>query len=185
MNALELGGVTIRGSFGFECFHTEKVVGAYASYRRNARLKWSDNMDHKDHNLIVNAGLTYLVGSALIGVTVDTTWFVGLADASPTFAAADTLASHGGWVEFTEYDETNRVAWTGVAGSAGIVTNTASPAVFTINAAGGGLGGAFLAGVNTGTSGTLFAGKALTGGNRTVADNDVVNVTYVVTATSS
>jgi hypothetical protein len=144
-------------------------------------------MDFKEHNLIVNVGLTYLVGSALIGVTVDTTWFIGLTDNSPTVVAANTMASHAGWIEFDEYDETTRQAWTGVAGAAGVVTNTASPATFTINAAGGGLGGAFMAGSSTKneTASLLFAAKALTGGNRVVADNDVVQVTYVITATSS
>ena len=178
----------VSGAFAVKCFRKHHSI-ALGEYRRPGSdksygLLWTDNEDLKDKNLIVNTGLTYLVGSALIAVTVDTTWFVGLMDASPTVAAADTLASHAGWVEFTEFDEVNRVAWTGVAGAAGVVTNTASPAVFTINAAGGGLGGAFLGGVNTGT-GTMFSGKALTGGNRTVADNDVVQVTYVVTITSS
>lgn len=182
-------GAVVRGAFGVQCFRKNHSIRDGVYHRKGSDilygLLWEDNMDFKDHNLIVNTGLTYLVGSALIAVTVDTTWFVGLTDNSPTVAAADTLASHAGWVEFTEYDEVNRQAWVGVAGSAGVVTNAASPATFTINAAGGGLGGAFLAGVNTGTSGTLFSGKALTGGNRIVADNDVVQVTYVVTITST
>lgn len=178
--------IKLFGSFGFRCYEKDSLV--VGSHYAGVKMKWEDNWDHKDHNLIVNVGLTYLVGVALIGVTQDTTWFIGLTDNSPTVVAANTMASHAGWTEFDEYSETTRQAWTGAAGAAGVVTNTASPSTFTINnTTNGGLGGAFMAGVNTKneTASLLFAAKALTGGNRTVAQNDVVQVTYVVTATSS
>src|SRR5688572_15093092 len=74
---------------------------------KHGNLKWRDTIK----NIVVNQGLNDLLDVTLSGATQDTTWFVGLTDGTPTVAAADTLASHAGWVEVTAYDETNRVAW--------------------------------------------------------------------------
>ena len=137
-------------------------------------------------NLIVNAGLTYLVGSALLSTTAITTWYLGLTAASPTIAAADTMGSHAGWTEFTTYSEAVRQTATLVAGAAGAAGNSASPATFSINGSGT-IGGVFLTSNNTksGTTGTLFSAKALPGGNRAVVDTDAVDVTWSIAVTSS
>lgn len=127
-------------------------------------------------NLVTSVGLTYITGAGLLGVAADSTWFVGLADANPAFAAGDTLASHAGWTEATEYDEVNRQAWTGVAGAAGAASNSSSPSVFTINATIS-VEGAFIASVNTGTSGTLLC-EAPMAVQRDLIDNDVITVIY-------
>lgn len=148
---------------------------------RDGNVKWRDTIK----NIVVNQGLNDLLDVTLSGATQDTTWFVGLTSASPTVAAADTLASHGGWTEVTAYDETNRVAWVEAGASSQSISNTASPAVFTINANGTDVGGAFLAGVNTGTSGRLFAAGAFTGGNKSLDDNDTLTVTATFTAAAA
>ena len=59
------------------------------------------------------------------------------------------------------------------------VTNSPSPAAFSVNGSAT-VGGAFITSSNTksGTSGTLLCAAAFTGGNRTVADGDTINVTY-------
>ena len=105
-----------------------------------SRKLWS----HNQKNIVVNQGLNDLLGVTLSGTTQDTTWFVGLMSATPTAAAGDTLASHGGWTEVTAYDETNRVAWVDGGEASQSITNSASPAVFTINANGTTMGGGFL-----------------------------------------
>ena len=51
-----------------------------------------------------------------------------------------------------------------------------SPATFTINANSTTIGGAFLAGVNTGTSGRLYAAGAFSGGDIVLNDNAVLEV---------
>jgi hypothetical protein len=130
-------------------------------------------------NLIVDVGLTYLIGSALIGVTPVTTWYVGLLGSAPTIAAGNTMASHAGWAEVhTIYSEATRPVWTGVAGAAGIVTNTASKARFTFTGPGT-VGGLFLASNNTknGGTGTLFSGKAFSGGDLAVANTYTLDAT--------
>lgn len=131
-------------------------------------------------NLVVNAGLTYLIGAGLISVTQITTWYIGLVNgASPTFAAADTMASHGGWTENTNYDEANRVTWQGAAGAAGVTTNAGNVGVFTMSSSVT-IGGAFLTSNNTkgGTTGTLYAAGDFAV-DRSVVDNDVLQVTAV------
>lgn len=157
-----------------------RVRGVWRVVCRGAdgAVKWVEEME----NIIVNAGLTYLIGVALLTTTqiALSSWFCGLTTGTPTFAAADTMASHAGWTEYQGYSQGARVAWAGVAGAAGAASNTASPASYTISGGGGTVGGVFLTSNSTkgGTTGTLFSGVAFTGGNRTVADNDTLNVTY-------
>lgn len=144
-------------------------------------LKWQEAWT----NIVVNQGLNDLLDVTLSGATQDTTWFVGLLSATPTVAAGDTLASHAGWTEVTAYDEVNRVAWVDAGAASQSITNSASPAVFTINANGTTMGGAFLAGVNTGTAGRLYAAGAFTAGNKDLDDNDTITVTATFTAAAA
>jgi hypothetical protein len=150
---------------------------------KNGKEKWRDVI----HNLVVNVGLDHLLDVALSGGTPDTTWFVGLTDGTPTVAAADTMASHSGWVEVTAYDEANRVPWVEAGVSSQVITNSASPAVFTISSDSTTIGGAFLAADNTkgGSSGILMAAGAFSAGDKTLDDNDTLDVTLSITASSS
>lgn len=136
-------------------------------------------------NLVVNVGLQYMAGTGLTSTTQITTWYIGLygAGASNTPAAGDTAALHTGWTENTNYSEANRPTATFAAATnanPSVVTNTASKAVFTMNATTV-IGGAFLISNNTkgGTTGTLFsAADFQSPGDRSVVSGDVLNVTY-------
>ncbi len=132
--------------------------------------KWS--------NIVVNEGLDDLLDVTLSGGTQDTTWFVGLKDTG-TPAAADTLASHGTWAEITPYAG-NRLAWVdgGVTGQS--VDNTGSPAAFAINATDE-VFGAFLAGVDTGSAGRLYAAGDFAS-SRNVINGDTLNVEATFTS---
>jgi hypothetical protein len=132
----------------------------------------------------VNVGLQYMAGVALTSTTqiLTTSWYIGLygAGASNTPAATDTLASHAGWTEVNPYSG-NRPAVTFVAATnanPSVVTNSASPAAFSINATQV-VGGAFLCSAASGTSGTLFsAADFQSPGDRSVVSGDTLNVTY-------
>jgi hypothetical protein len=145
-------------------------------YDRYGRVKWRD----RAHNLVVNEGLQHILDSTFAAGTQVTTWYVGLTDNSPTPAAADTLASHTGWTEFTEYTG-DRQEYVETRTNQQL-SNSGSKASFPITGAGGGVGGAFLASAASGTTGTLMCVAALTGGNRTVANGDTVEVTYTFDA---
>ena len=159
------------GQFNFEC------IGA------DGKVKWTGSVP----NLVVNAGLAYMAGSALTSVTHITTWYIGLygAGASNTPAAGDTMASHAGWTEVVPYSNATRVAATFVTATTAnpsVVTNSASPASYTINATST-VGGAFLTSgsAKSGTTGTLFSASDFTSpGDRAVVSGDTLNVTYTM-----
>lgn len=160
-----------------------KATGKYVveCFDKDGNLKWVA----ESKNLVVNVGLQYMAGSALTSTTQITTWYLGLygAGASNTPAAGDTMASHVGWTENTDYSEANRPAATFAAATnanPSVVTNTASKAVFTMNATTT-IGGAFLTSNNTkgGSTGTLFsAADFQSPGDRSVVNGDILNVTY-------
>jgi hypothetical protein len=148
---------------------------------KDGKLKWSA----ETKNLVVNAGLAYMAGSALTSVTQITTWYIGLygAGASNTPAAGDTMASHAGWTEVVPYSNATRVAATFVTATTAnpsVVTNAASPATFNINATST-VGGAFLTSgsAKSGTTGTLFSAADFSApGDRSVVSGDIISVTY-------
>ncbi len=138
-------------------------------------IKWETTIE----NLVTTAGLNYLIGCALASTTQITAWSLGLTSTSPTVSAGDTAASHGGWTEVTAYSQGTRVTWTPGSVSGGSVDNSGSVANFSINANGTAIGGAFLISNNTksGTTGTLYAAGAFTGGNKTLGSGDTLAVT--------
>jgi hypothetical protein len=150
---------------------------------KDGNLKW----EAEEKNLVVNVGLAYMAGSALTSVTQITTWYIGLygAGASNTPAAADTMSSHAGWTEVVPYSNATRVAVTFVTATTAnpsVVTNSASPAAFNINATST-VGGAFLTSgsAKSGTAGTLFSASDFTSpGDRAVTSGDTLNVTYTM-----
>lgn len=162
-------------------------VGAKTHYEiecrdSEGRLKWRDEFD----NLVVTAGLNDLLDKTFKGSGYTAAWYVGLTAATPTFAAGDTMASHGGWTESAAYSEANRQTLTLGTVSGGSVSNSASKAVFSINGSAT-VGGAFVTTNNTksGSTGTLYGGGALTEGNRSVVSGDTLSVTVTLTVTAS
>ena len=150
-------------------------------YDQDGNLKWSDSL----HNLVVNVGLQDMNTQYFKGATYTAAWFIGLygAGASNTPAAGDTAASHAGWTEIVPYSNATRPAATfGTATTAdpSVISNSASPAAFTINATAT-VGGAFLISNSTksGTTGILFSASDFAApGDRSVASGDTLNVTY-------
>jgi hypothetical protein len=160
-----------------------KATGVYhvECHDKNGKLKWSA----ESKNLVVNVGLQYMAGSALTSVTQITTWYIGLygAGASNTPAAGDTMSSHAGWTEVVPYSNATRVTATfatATTANPSVVTNSASPATFNINATST-VGGAFLTSgsAKSGTTGTLFSAADFSSpGDRSVVSGDVLSVTY-------
>lgn len=160
-----------------------KATGKYVveCYDKDGNLKWVE----ETKNLVVNVGLQYMAGVALTSTAQLTTWYLGLygAASSNNPAAGDTMASHGGWTEVTDYSESTRPAATFAAATnanPSVVTNSASVATFSINGTTT-VGGAFLTSNNTkgGTTGTLFSAADFQApGDRSVISGDTLRVTY-------
>ena len=157
------------GVFTVQCFDKE------------GNLKWAE----ENHNLVVNVGLQDMNTKYFSGSSYTAAWYIGLygAGASNTPAAADTMSSHAGWTEVTAYSQSTRPACTfGTATTAdpSVITNTASPATFSINGTTT-VGGAFLTSNNTkgGTTGILFSASDFQSpGDRSVVNGDTLTVTY-------
>jgi hypothetical protein len=148
-------------------------------FDKDGNLKWED----KAHNLVVNQGLKDMNDKYFSGAAYSATWYLGLITgpgSGTTFAAGDTLASHAGWTEFTDYSGNRGAVTFGAATTAdpSVITNP-SPVAFTITGAGGTVAGAFLTNVATGTSGILFSESDFQSpGDRVTVSGDVLNVTY-------
>lgn len=157
------------GIFTVQCFDKE------------GNLKWTE----EKHNLVVNVGLQDMNTKYFSGSSYTAAWYIGLygAGASNTPAASDTMSSHIGWTEVTAYSQATRPACTfGTATTAdpSVITNSASPATFSINGTTT-VGGAFLTSDNTksGTTGTLFSASDFQSpGDRSVVSGDTLTVTY-------
>ncbi len=111
-------------------------------------------------------------------------WYLGLVDDAgfTAFAASDTMASHGGWTEFTTYSEATRPQWSPDAAAAQQITNS-TPVNFNITGTAT-LQGIFVTSdnVKSGVAGTLWA-TASFAGTIPVANGDLLKITYTVTAT--
>ena len=147
----------------------------------DGNLKWESSLP----NLVVNVGLQDMNTQYFKGAAYTAAWFIGLygAAASNNPAAGDTAASHAGWTEVVPYSNATRPAATfGTATTAdpSVISNSASPASYTINATAT-VGGAFLISNSTksGTTGILFSASDFAApGDRSVASGDTLNVTY-------
>ena len=163
------------GVFTIQCFD------------KDGNLKWEDAA----HNLVVNTGLQDMNTQYFKGSAYTAAFFLGLVTgpgSGTTFAAADTLASHAGWTEFTNYSGARKALTFGTATTANpsVISNTASPSAFTISGAGGKVAGAFLCTVSSGTSGTLFSEADFQSpGDRVVVSGDTLNVVYTFSLTAS
>ena len=157
------------GVFTVQCFDSE------------GNLKWSE----EKHNLVVNVGLKDMNDKYFTGSAYTASWFIGVygAGASNNPAAGDTAASHAGWTEVTTYSNATRPTATFAAATTAdpsVITNSASPASFTINGTTT-IGGAFLISNSTkgGTTGVLFSASDFSSpGDRSVVNGDTLTVTY-------
>jgi hypothetical protein len=148
---------------------------------KDGNIKWTA----KSPNLVVNVGLKDMNDKYFSGATYTAAWFIGVygAGSSNNPAAGDTAASHAGWTEVTTYSQATRPAASFAAATTAdpsVITNSASPATFSINGTTT-VGGAFLISNNTkgGTTGILFSASDFTSpGDRSVVNGDTLNVTY-------
>jgi hypothetical protein len=171
-------GAVIRKS---DFVHSAAAGGVFTVTCRDkdGNLKWEES----NPNLVVNQGLQDMNAKYFVGSAYTATWFLGLITgpaSGTTFAAGDTLASHAGWTEDTNYAGTRKACTFGTATTAdpSVITNSLNTASFTMNATTT-IAGAFLTNVASGTSGVLFSASDFQSpGDRAVVNGDVLVVTY-------
>jgi len=152
---------------------------------KDGNIKWTAEAK----NLTTNQGRQDMNTKYFTGTTYTAAWFIGLVNNSPTpsYSVSDTMASHAGWVETTDYSGSNRA--TANFGTA----TTADPSVIANTVASGGtvasfsitgtvtIDGAFLSATqdNSTNTGVLFSVAAFEApGDRSVVNGDTLNVTY-------
>lgn len=154
-------------------------------YDKGGNEKWRETFD----NVVTTVGKNLALDTYLAGAAYTVTGpFMGLISSTSfsAVAAADTMASHAGWLEAgganaPTYTGTRKTAaWS--AASAGAKALSAA-LTFAISGSGT-VKGAFLVygagAVNTkdDTNGTLYSAGLFTGGDKIVSNGDTVNVSY-------
>jgi len=203
MNQSEKGGfgdqATMVLNAGAQAAETVGIEGFYEvkCHDKDGNLKWEDAFP----NLVNAIGKQLMLDTLLVTASGYTRVgpFLGLiSGASPTFAASDTMTSHAGWTEFTNYtvggSAVRGTAAFAAASSTGstpsnVTTSAATPITFTITGGGGTVSGCFLVtgsgavSTQSNTGGTLYSAGAFAVAKITTA-GDTVSVTYSTTATS-
>ena len=158
-------------------------------------MKTNNDSITKKTNSITTEGMAYLL-NIIFGTTSKTgsaIFYVGIFKNNVTPAVGDTAAAKLGAAgaygecQDADYDSpaTDKPSYTIATTSTATCTNAASPASFTI-AGGITVYGAFLSTskAKTATDGYLMCAKKFSA-SRAVIDDDVLSVTYVITATTS
>lgn len=165
-------------------------------YDKDGNLKWEDTIG----NLVMAVGKQLMLDTLLSGSAYSATARMGLVSgaSAPTYAAANTQASHAGWLESglanaPTYSGSRPTITFSSATSSGttpsnVTTKAGSAAVSFTFTGSGTVAGCFIningSATIDDTTGTLYSAGSFTGGNKTVASTDVLNVTYSTTATS-
>jgi hypothetical protein len=189
-----LGKTKIGGIFQTECWRPFDTTSA-----REIRLKFGVNSleykalprfrvwEDRAHNIVTNEGLDAILNIILHGSTQITTWYCVMSETNTTPAAGMTYTTPS-FTETTAYDEATRPAYNEAAASSQSITNSANKATFTMNATKTLYGAALKGGGSTPTTkgdtaggGTLLC-YALFSTSRAVVDDDVVNLTYTISA---
>lgn len=163
------GAVKAGGYFTIEHYRDGKLLGKETT-----------------HNLITNQGLNHLLDVLLRGTTQVSPWYVALFEGNYTPTSGDTAANFtANATESTAYDEATRVEYVEAAAASQSTTNSANKATFTINATKTIYGAALLsASAKSAITGTCLAVTRFTT-SRAVIDNDVLQVTYTISAASA
>jgi hypothetical protein len=163
------GGAAGGGVFHFQCFD------------KDGNLKWADVAK----NLVTKQGLQDMNTKYFKGATYTAAWYLGLVDASPSpvYSADDTMASHAGWAETTDYSGSNRITvsfGTATTADPSVIDNTGSQATFSITGTVT-VAGAFLTATqdNSTNTGILFSVAGFEApGDRAVVSGDTLLVKY-------
>jgi len=160
----------VSGAFTFEC------------YDKHGTLKWSQTID----NGWTNVGLQYLMDRTFkASKPSEQSYYIGLISSSAVLNNSDTMGSHTGWTEITDYSDASRPAWgesdPALDASDNVNVVNAATVDFTVDADSQVIDGAFVTTENTkgGTTGTLIT-TAEFASAQSLDDNDILKVTYTL-----
>lgn len=159
-----------------------RAIYQFTARDKHGRVRWEEEVA----NTVLNAGLNDLLDKYFAGSSYTAAWYMGLINNSgfSAIAAADTAASHAGWSELTDYDESTREAITFASASSQSKASSAD-CEFTINA-NVTVNGAFTISNNTkgGTSGVIYSASSF-GAARALVGSDLLSVGITYSAADS
>lgn len=165
-----------------------RVAGVYHAqcFDKDGNLKWEDTAV----NLVTDVGARLMLDTILAGSAFTASTYMGL-KGTGTALVTETQASHAAWLEVGSanapaYSGTRKtVSWNAASGSgAGSRSKAPTAAQSFTFTSGGTVAGCFLningtSGIDN-TTGTLFSAGDFTGGSKTVANTDTLNVSYTL-----
>ena len=180
-------GLTLRGTFVPEHWRPMENLTRVEQGLVLARMRIHGapyGLIHKQfsRNIVTNEGLDKVLDS-LLHNDASATWYCLVVE-SDTDAAAGMTHETPVFTESTSYDEATRPEYVDVASSSQSITNTASPATFTISATKT-FYGAALADKDTKndqTAANCLLCYSKFGTSRALVDDDVLNLTYIMNA---
>ena len=167
----------------------ESKEGTKLKGRFNWRIIRDGKVVHDDifRNSFTNEGLNHILNTVVCASAAITAWYTILSETNTAASTALTYAVPS-FTETEAYDEALRPAYQEAPAAAQSVTNAGTVSTFTINATKTMYGAALVGGGTAGSTkaDTAGGGKllcyALAGTSRAVVDNDVIQLTYVITA---
>ena len=141
--------------------------------RRKGVILWREDIE----NLIPTIGLNDILDKYFKGSSYTAGWFVGLIDNAgfSALASGDTLASHTGWTEFTNYTGVRKALTLGTVLGAS-VDNSANKAEYTIGTGGGTINGGFVC------SSSILYGEGSFTTPRALSAGDILEVLVTLTS---
>lgn len=182
--------IPIGASFDAKTFRGSRIssilpIGTWWQFEHYRNGKLLDFWENK--NVTTTEGRNAVLDIMFGAATQITAWYMCLFSNNYIPLVTDTYAVPGYTEVNANIDEATRPAYTIVAASAGVITNTASKASFTANAGITVYGAALVGGGaaantkgNTAGGGTLFA-AAKFAASKSLVDDDILVVTCTVT----
>lgn len=163
-------------------FYADQVAAAFLKLAAIPKYKaWEEDCV----NLMPTVGKNNMLDNHWAGSAYTAAWYCGLINttAYTGLSAGDTMASHGGWTEDTNYSQATRVAPSFSAAASGSKATSAAM-VFTMNASTT-IKGIFINSVSTkgGTTGTLTSEVLFSGGDQVCTSASTLNVTFTSSLT--